>query len=189
MRRVFLWSLSGLAGCLLLSTAVQAAGGGGAAYPLRVHIFQRDSHSHYYRGQSLDYVDGEGRANLYENGEPHGFDFSYRCGERLMVSAGYETYFARWKKPGKTLELLLPVMGKPGAADACELQVEMKNAAYYRHNGAVDEEPEATFKDWMDRHQYDPENGKNDPVPVAPAPTGSGAASAAAPGTAANPTQ
>jgi len=65
----------------------------------------------------------------------------------------------------------------------------MKNAAYYRHNGAVDEEPEATFKDWMDRHQYDPENGKNDPVPVAPAPTGSGAASAAAPGTAANPTQ
>ena len=91
-----------------------------------------------------------------------------------MNSVGYETYFARWKKPGKSLEVLLPVMGKPGAAETCELKVEMKNVAYYRHNGAIEEEPEAAFKDWMDKHQYDPEKGFIEPVHTAAAPTRDG---------------
>jgi hypothetical protein len=71
-----------------------------ADYPLRVHIFQFNAHSHYYN-RVLDAVDGEGRANLYENGQPN--DFSYQCGARLMVSPGFETYLARWKKPGREL--------------------------------------------------------------------------------------
>jgi hypothetical protein len=80
---------------------VALAGGHDAAnYPLRVHIFQVGGVSHYYGAtRTLDYVDGEGRANLFENSEPRGFDFSYRCGERLRYSSGYETFLARWKKP------------------------------------------------------------------------------------------
>ena len=35
-------------------------------YPLRVHLYNVSSHSHYY-GATVSYVDGEGRANLYEN--------------------------------------------------------------------------------------------------------------------------
>jgi hypothetical protein len=182
MRRTFLCGLSVLAACLLLSTAALAGGHNAADYPLRVHVFQFNSHSHYYNNpRVLDFVDGEGRANLYENGEPRGFDFSYRCGERLMVSPGFETYMARWKKPGKELEILEPQFGKPGATDSCELKVDMKDTVYYRHNGGLDEEPPAVFKTWMDRHRYDPEHGKNEPVGSAPeagstpAPAGTGA--------------
>lgn len=179
MRRSRLCGLSVLAGCLLLSTAALAGGHNAADYPLRVHIFNFNSHSHYYE-RSVEYVDGEGRANLYENGEPRGFDFSYRCGERLRGSAGFETYMARWKKPGRALEILEPRFGNPGAMDSCELKVDMKDTVYYRHNGGLDEEPAAVFKKWMDKHQYDPEHGKNEPVaPVpeagsAPAPAGTG---------------
>jgi len=175
MRRFLFVVLCALACCLVLSTSTLAGTLNTADFPLRVHIFQHNGHSHYYRRtETLDVVDGEGRANLYENGLPHGFDFAYRCGERLMNSVGYETYFARWKKPGKSLEVLLPVMGKPGAAETCELKVEMKNVAYYRHNGAIEEEPEAAFKDWMDKHQYDPEKGFIEPVHTAAAPTRDG---------------
>ena len=117
MRRVLLCGLAGLAVCVLLSTAVLAAHNP-ADFPLRVHIFSHNSVSHYWGpggARSLDEVDGEGRANLYENGEPRGIDFRYVCGNRLMNSMGFETYPARWKKPGKELQILLPADG--GAAD------------------------------------------------------------------------
>ena len=166
MRRVLLSGLTVFAFCALFSTAV-LAGHNPADFPLRVHIFSFNSHSHYYYW-TVNYVDGEGRANLYENGEPRGFDFSYRCGERLRASAGYETYLARWKKPGRTLEILQPQFGKPGAFDSCDLDVLMKDSAYIRHNGLLDEESADRYKKWMVRHQYDPEHGKD--IPVAPAP-------------------
>lgn len=162
MRRAFLACLIEFAACL---TAL-AGGPNPADYTLRVQVFQANSHSHY-RERLLDYVDGEGRANLFENGQPRGFDFSYRCGQRLMTSAAYETYPARWRKPGKEIEILLPVMGKPGAGRSCGLKVAMKEGAYYRHNGALEEEPAAAFKAWMEKHQYDPERGKNEPVNTA----------------------
>jgi hypothetical protein len=180
MHRFFLYTLSALVICLGTSTIVRAAGHNLTDYPLRVHIFQFNSHSHYYQ-RSLDMVDGEGRANLYENSEPRGFDFSYHCGDRLMVSSGFETYPARWKKPGQSIEVLQPVFGKPGAFEACEMKVEMKETAYYKHNGLLNEEPIAVFKAWMEKRQYDPEHGKNEPQPApvpanapAPAPDGVG---------------
>ncbi|HUV68817.1 MAG TPA: hypothetical protein VMW15_04090 [Terracidiphilus sp.] len=169
MRRVYRTVISGMAACLLLSTAAFAGKINAANYPLRVHVFGYNGHSHYYGG-SLDLVDGEGRANLYENGEPRGFDFSYRCSDRLRVSPGFETYMARWKKPGKSLEILLPVFGKPDAAEGCELKVLMKDTAYTRHNGLLGEEPAAEFRQWMIKHDYDPEHGKDQPVRLSAAP-------------------
>lgn len=166
MRRSILCGLGGLAACVLFSTVVLAGGHSVADYPLRVHIFQFNAHSHYYM-RSLDEVDGEGRANLFENGEPRGFDFSYRCGDRLRGSAGYETYPAKWKKPGRELEILLPEFGKPGSMTSCELKVDMKDMVYYRSNGQLSEESPEKLKAWMQRHEYDPEHGKNEPVAVA----------------------
>lgn len=167
MRRNIFHFLSGLALVLLLSTVAQAKTYKTADFPLRVHIFQHSSHSHY-ENHYLDGVDGEGRANLYENGEPRGFDYSYHCANRVMNSVGYETYMARWKKPGR-LEILLPAMG-----DACELKVDLKEDAYYKHDKVVREQPAAKFKAWMIEHQYDPEHGKNDPVGVAQEPVDPG---------------
>jgi hypothetical protein len=168
LRACSVW-VRGLALCALFSGAAFAGGHSAADYTLRVHIFVHNSHSHYYH-QALESVDGEGRANLYENGEPRGFDYSYRCGERIRNSPGYETYLARWKKHDQTLEILLPKMGKPGAMEACELKVEMKDFAYYRHDGNVDTEPTTAFKQWMEKHQYDPEHGKNEPTGAPPEP-------------------
>lgn len=179
MRRATFFGFIGLAGCLLFSTAA-LAGRNTADYPLRVHIFQFNSHSHYAY-QTVNFVDGEGRANLYENSQPRGFDFSYRCQERLRSSAGYETYPARWKKPNQSLEILLPQFGKPGAYEACEMKVNMKDTAYYRHNGGLDEEPAPQFKAWMDKHGYDPEHGKDEPVPVTPTQPAGAAPGASAP--------
>lgn len=82
MRRNLIAFLGALALCLLSSTAAQAGGYKLADYPLRVHIYSQSGHSHYWE-HSISYVDGEGRATLYENGEPKGFDFGYRCSDRL----------------------------------------------------------------------------------------------------------
>lgn len=166
--------------CGLLLASVAWAGKWAAAdFPLRVHIFQFNAHSRYFNGV-LERTDGEGRANLYENSEPSGFDFSYQCGVRLMTSLGFETYMARWKKPGRELQILLPVLGgKPGQMDSCDLNVTMKNGtAYYRHNGLLGEEPSEQFKAWMVKHGYDPEHGKDQPVNL-PAPAAQPATGAA----------
>ena len=102
MRRIFLCAFTGLAASAMFSTAVRAASPNVANYPLRVHIVANNNRTHY-RNQVLDYVDGEGRANLFENGQPRGFDYGFRCDDRIRLSPGYETYLARWKKPGGVL--------------------------------------------------------------------------------------
>jgi hypothetical protein len=134
-----------------------------ADYPLRVHIFNHNGVSHYWGpggARSLEDVDGEGRANLYENSQPRAFDFHYECEERLMNSVGYETLPARWKKPNLELEVLNPISGK-----TCKFHVAMRDGiAYHFHDGKFGEEPAERFKAWMGKYQYDPEHGKNEPV-------------------------
>jgi hypothetical protein len=167
MRRVFLCGLSVVAVFLLIATAAYAGSPNPAEYPLRVHIYSHNGVSHYWGpggARSLDEVDGEGRANLYENGEPKGLDFRYHCDHRLMNSFGYETYLAKWKKPGVELQVLLPAGG-----GKCDLRVDVKpDVVYVKHNGTLDEEPSVKFKEWMLKHEYDPEHGKD--LPVSPAP-------------------
>ncbi len=108
---------------------------------------------------------GEGRANLYANGEVHAVDFHFDCGEKIERSVGYETYMARWRKPGSQLEVLFPVFGKAGKFFTCDLDTNVKpDVAYYTHSGSIEEEPREKFKDWMVRHNYDPEHGKDLPA-------------------------
>ena len=151
----------------LLSVSAFAGHHAATDFPLRVHLYNLSSHSHYYYA-TVSYVDGEGRANLYENSEAHGFDFSYRCDQRMLSSAGYETYMARWKKPGAALEILIPVMGgAPNDFHPCELKIALKeDSAYINRNGSLGLTPVAKYREWMKRVDYDPEHGKN--IPVAP---------------------
>lgn len=44
-------------------------------------------------------MDGEGRANLFEAGQPRGFDYGFRCRERLMASAYYRRSGALEEEP------------------------------------------------------------------------------------------
>lgn len=162
--------LSAVASYVLLTTPAWAGKVNAADFPLRVHVVARNGFRHYhgYGGgiSSLQEVDGMGQANLFENGQPLGFDFTYECGQPIFHQTTFETFMARWKKQGREIEILMPVIGgKPGEVNPCELKVTMKqDTVYVRHNGMVGEEPAAKFKEWMVAHQYDPEHGKNEPV-------------------------
>jgi len=133
-----------------------------ADYPLRVHIYHINTHEHRRRGL-LEWVQGVGHANLYENGMPAGLDFVYRCGERFMNSQDFETLPARWKKPGYSLVILTHSIGSDSPR-TCEWKVDVKNYAYAVHNGHVITEPPADLQQWMIAHQYDPEHSSVQPA-------------------------
>ena len=134
-----------------------------AEYPLRVHIFRRNETT-FYRMRVAEAAKGEGRANLFENSEARGMDFQFDCAERLQTSSGFETFPAKWKKPNQELEVLMPEFGKADKYDKCRFKVQMKDFAYVQHNGLLGTEPVDRFKDWMTKHDYDPEHGKNTPT-------------------------
>lgn len=135
-----------------------------ADYPLRIHIFGRNETT-FYHMRMTEEAKGEGRANLFENGEARGVDFQFNCPQRLETSSGFETFPAKWKKPNQELEVLLPQFGKTDKYDKCKFEVQMKDFAYLRqHNGVLGTEPVEQFKEWMVKHDYDPEHGKNTPT-------------------------
>ena len=140
-----------------------------ADYPLRVHVFGREQTT-FYHDRFAEESKGTGRANLFEKGQPHAVDFSYDCSEKLRASFGYETYPAKWKKPGQELVVLMPVFGKANTFFTCSFKTDVKDFAYLAHDGKMGSESPAEFKAWMIKHEYDPENGKNMPIKMAPEP-------------------
>jgi hypothetical protein len=165
MLRKSISGLTGFAFCTILCSTVLAGNHKPADFPLRIHVFAFQGTSHSYGGR-VTFDEGDGRANLYENGEPKALEFKFTCPDHLRASFGYETYMARWKKSSaNTLEMLLPEVGKPTSTDVCELKVDVRDSMAYVSASKV--VPAADFKRWMDRTQYDPEHDKN--VPIAPA--------------------
>jgi hypothetical protein len=168
-------SLVALAAVLALSPSLRAESHNPTDYPLRIHIYGRNQTT-FYQMRQTDEAKGEGRANLYEGGEPKGIDFQFDCDHRLQVSSGFETFPAKWKKPGQELVILQPEFGKPGSYDTCRFKVMVKDFVYVMHNGALASEPQSVFKQWMTKHEYDPEHGKNAPTAPAGSSSGTGAA-------------
>ncbi len=157
--------------CLLVAaTASNAESKNPADYPLRVHIFGR-SETTFYHNRLLEESKGDGRANLFANGDVHGIDFNFECPEKLKPSFGYETYPAKWKKQNQELTVLLPVFGKANSFFTCNLKTAIKDYAYLLHNGRMSSESPEEFKAWMVKHDYDPEHGKNVPARVEAAKT------------------
>lgn len=139
-----------------------------ADYPLRIHIYRRNETTFYHNRQAEE-AKGEGRANLFEGGVPKGIDFQFECDTKLQTSSGFETFPAKWKKPGQELVILQPQYGKNGY-DTCRVKVMVKDFVYVIHSGNLTTEPAEVFKQWMIRHDYDPEHGKNTPIQTTPAP-------------------
>jgi hypothetical protein len=138
-----------------------------ADYPLRVHVFLL-SQTTFYQHRMLEEARGDGRANLFEGNDVHGIDFNYDCESRLERSIGFETYPARWEKPGRKLVLLLPVVGKAGAWWTCELNTDVKDFVYFRGRNGMGSVPEQKYLRWMARHNYDPVHGDNAPSQPTP---------------------
>ena len=170
MRIFSIRQLCSFAALLMLVSPLLAAKYKPADFPLRVHVIYRNGARHYHgyggSASSLDQVDGLGQGNLFENGQPRGFDFNYECNQPIIPQTAFETFPARWKKQDRELEIVMPVMGgNPGDVNSCELKVNMKpDSVYIGRNGAIIEESSVTFKDWMAKHEYDPEHGKDHPA-------------------------
>jgi hypothetical protein len=162
---------------IFAAAAVYADSKNIADYPLRLHIYKKNETSFYHR-RWLDEAKGEGRANLFENGEARGVDFSFDCAEKIKASFGYETYPARWKKPGRELTVLFPEFGKTGHYFTCTIDTDVKDFAYTEKDGSMGSESVADYKHWMDKHDYDPEHGKDMPTKIAPGPAGDAAQAA-----------
>ncbi len=153
--------------CLLTPIVLHAESKNPADYPLRVHILGKNQTT-FYHNRYAEEAKGEGRANLFENSEARGVDFTFDCSEKLKASFGFETYPAKWKKPNQELIVLLPVFGKTGAYFTCNLKTDVKDFAYFYSQGKMISEPIADYKKWMVRHDYDPEHGKNTPAKLQP---------------------
>jgi hypothetical protein len=154
--------------CLLFScAAVHAESKNPADYPLRIHIFGH-SQTTFYRWREAEESKGEGRANLFANGEARGVDFNFDCSEKLKSSFSFETYPAKWKKQDRELVVLLPVFGRSNTYFTCNIKTDVKDFAYASHDGRLSSEPVADFKAWMVRHDYDPEHGENTPIKLQP---------------------
>ena len=150
---------------IFLAGSVFAESKDPADYPLRVHIFSSTGTT-FYRYRIPDEARGQGRANIFENGEPRGIEFTYDCSKKVEPSFQFETYLAKWNKKDAELVLLLPVIGKAGAYFTCTLKTSVKEYAYFMNGGRLDSEPPAKYKAWMAEHQYDPVHGKNSPTGI-----------------------
>jgi hypothetical protein len=79
---------------------------------------------------------GEGRADLVTPPKTtQGFNFRYDDCSRIRVRNGFQSLPARWKKPGKTLEVLvpsdaIPKNGRPLAPVRCTMRVTMHDFVY-----------------------------------------------------------
>ena len=163
-----------LGSCLMLvvsATALHAESKNPADYPYRIHIWNAQQTT-FYRNEHPEASRGEGRADLFANGQVRGVNFSFDCDQKLQASFGYETFAAKWKKPGQELVVLLPVFGHANTYFTCNLKTDVKEFAYSMRNRALISESPAEFKAWMDKRGYDPEHGKNTPTnPIATANT------------------
>jgi len=139
-----------------------------ADYTLRIRVYSKNSTT-FYHDRMEEESKGEGRGNIFEGDDVHGVDFNFACDEKFKASFGYETYPARWKKPGKVLTVLLPIFGKSNTYFTCNFNTDVKDFVYNRHDGKMSSEPEARYKAWMVKHNYDPVHGKNMPSNPDPA--------------------
>lgn len=159
-------------GVLATSSLALAKSKNPADYPLRIHVFGRNQTT-WYSFRQVNEAKGEGRADLFENGDVHGVDFNYACSEKLIPSFGFETYPAKWKKPNRELVVLLPTFGKTGSYFTCNFNTDVKEFVYFRgRRGGLGSESPQEYEAWMARHDYDPVHGKNLPVRTATRPVG-----------------
>ena len=103
----------------VFAPTMQAESHNPADYPLRIHIYRR-SETTFYHNRQAEEAKGEGRANLFEGGEPKGLDFQFECDTKLQTSSGFETFPAKWKTPGQasTVEATAPKAASTHASTA-----------------------------------------------------------------------
>ena len=125
---------------LVPAIAAPAAPKNPADYPLRVHIYR----THWSNGTDGPYIyeyynagyHGYGRANLTDGPQTNAIEYTFECDTHFLKSDTGEAYFARWKKPGQSIEMLVSTIGSD-KVKSCQLKVTLKDTVYYKHNGEL----------------------------------------------------
>src|SRR6185312_1110460 len=111
-----------------------------ADYPLRVHIYR----THWSTGSEGPYIyefynagyHGYGRANLTDGAQTNAMEYTFECDTHFLKSDNGETYLARWKKPGHSIEMLVGTIGSD-KMKSCQLKVTLKDTVYHKLNGEI----------------------------------------------------
>ena len=111
-----------------------------ADYPLRVHIYR----THWSTGSEGPYIyefynagyHGYGRANLTDGPQTNAMEYTFECDTHFLKSDNGETYLARWKKPGHSIEMLVSTIGSD-KVKTCQLKVTLKDTVYHKVNGEI----------------------------------------------------
>jgi hypothetical protein len=89
---------------------------------------------------------GNGRGNVREGSSVHAFDFKYRGSINVGYGPPTYTYLARWKKPQRALEILMPDVGHEGKYAACDLDTTVREGVYVRSSQGIIEMSQEDYK-------------------------------------------
>jgi hypothetical protein len=121
-----------LLGNLILFTGLaKASAPDPASYPLRVQVMRANWH-HTAWGTT-----GYGKANLQQNDQVQGLDYTFECPEPFLPSDGGDRYMAKWKNVGSKLAILTHPVGNPNKHSECDLKVEIHPYAFKIMNGQL----------------------------------------------------
>jgi hypothetical protein len=115
-----------------------------SAYPLRVQVMHTGWHRTAWRAT------GFGKADLKEDGQVQGFDYTFDCREPFLASKGADSYLARWKNVGSELAILTRSASDPNKYSECDLKVTVHSYAFRVQNGqlmTVSEQPMNPLKE------------------------------------------
>jgi hypothetical protein len=102
-----------------------------SAYPLRVQVMHTGWHRTAWRAT------GFGKADLKEDGQVQGLDYTFDCREPFLASKGGDSYMARWKNVGSELVILTRTVGDPNKYSECDLKVTVHSYAFQVLNGQL----------------------------------------------------
>jgi hypothetical protein len=152
----------GLASYLAAPPILSAGSHKPADLPLRVAIFGAPAMTIPPYG-SFQFAEGEGRGDLFENGKP-AIDFQYHCPKRFRGFSRLGNLHGALEKPRSMMELLLPEIENRAQQRLPTHGPCARTQAYVAlQGGEAAVIPAASFKLWMDKAQYVPENGEESP--------------------------
>jgi hypothetical protein len=71
-----------------------------------------------------------GQGNIMDGSAAHAFDFKYENDRAIRFTAPNQTYSARWKKPGRELEVMAPDIGREGKYITCVMETSVREGVY-----------------------------------------------------------
>ena len=83
-----------------IAPAIHAESHNPSDYPLRVHIYRRNETTFYQNRQAQE-AKGEGRANLFEGGQPKGIDFQFECDTSCRPRPVSKPFLPNGRSPGR----------------------------------------------------------------------------------------